>query len=56
MSYLIDVAHLTLGVGIAYYAAGFEPRGTWDHRKRVGYIVASFMCITALVSIATEML
>ncbi len=53
MSYLIDVANLTLGMCIAYYAAGMEPRGTWDHRKRVGYIVASVMCITALISITT---
>lgn len=56
MSYLINVAHLMVGICIAYYAAGMEPRGTWDHRKRIGYIVASFMCITSLVPIATETL
>ena len=51
MSYLISVANLTLGMCIAYHAAGMEPRGTWDHRKRIGYIVATVMCTTALISI-----
>ena len=53
MSYLISVANLTLGMCIAYHAAGMEPRGTWDHRKRIGYIVASVMCTTAFISIIT---
>lgn len=53
MSYLISVANLTLGMCIAYHAAGMEPRGPWDHRKRVGYIVATVMCTTALISITT---
>lgn len=51
MSYLISVLNLTLGMCIAYHAAGKEPRGPWDHRKRIDYIVASAMCTTALVSI-----
>lgn len=51
MSYLINVATLTVGMCIAYRAAGMEPRGTWDHRKRVDYIVASVMCTSAFVAI-----
>lgn len=51
MSYLINVANLTLGMCIAYNAAGMEPRGPWDHRKYIGYIVAGVMCISAFISI-----
>lgn len=53
MGYLMNFATLTLGMGIAYYAAGMEPRGTWDHRKRVIYIVTSVMCTSAFISIIT---
>ena len=53
MSYLMNFVTLTVGMGIAYYAAGMEPRGTWDHRKRVIYIVASVMCTSASISITT---
>lgn len=51
MSYLISVSNLTLGMCIAYHAAGMEPRGPWDHRKYIGYIVATVMYTTAFVSI-----
>lgn len=51
MSYLISVLNLTLGMCIAYHAAEMEPRGPWDHRKRIDYIVASVICTTALISI-----
>ena len=53
MSYLIDVANLIVGMCIAYHAAGKEPRGPWDHRKYVDYIVASVICTTAFISIIT---
>lgn len=53
MSYLIDVANLMVGICIAYHAAGMEPRGTWDHRKRIGYIIASVICTSAFISITT---
>lgn len=53
MGYLINFVTLTVGMCIAYHAAGMEPRGTWDHRKRLGYIVASVMCVSAFISITT---
>nr|DAP78781.1 MAG TPA: hypothetical protein [Bacteriophage sp.] len=53
MSYLISVLNLTLGMCIAYHAAEMEPRGPWDHRKRIGYIIASVICTSAFISITT---
>lgn len=50
MDYVINIATMTIGLGVAYQAAGMEPRGPWDHRKRISYIIASIICASSLIA------